>query len=78
MVDSLPKDFDWILGGDFNMTKRTQDKSKNCGRAISDLERFTCGELMNVFQVQDNFIHQGCLDSFGTMDNMDKHVGLRD
>ena len=41
------------------MTERTHDKSKDSGRAISDLERFTWGELMNAFQVQDNFIHQG-------------------
>ena len=41
------------------MTERVQDKSKDCGRAISDLERFTWGELLNAFQVQDKFVHQG-------------------
>lgn len=38
MVDSLPKDCSWIIGGDFNMTKRPNDNSNDCGRAISDLE----------------------------------------
>ena len=41
------------------MTKRIQDKSKDCSRAISDLERFTWGELLNAFQIQDKFVHQG-------------------
>ena len=59
MVDLLPKDCDWILGGGFNMTERVQDKSKDCGRAISDLKIFTWGELLNAFQVQDKFVHQG-------------------
>lgn len=47
------------MRGDFNMTERMQDKSKDCGRAISDLEKFTWGELLNAFHVQVNFIHQG-------------------
>ena len=59
MVDALPKDCEWIIGGDFNMTERPQDKSNDCGRGISDLERFTWGELLNALQVQDTFIHQG-------------------
>lgn len=59
MVDGLPKDYEWIFGGDFNMTERPQDKSNDCERAISDLERFTWNELLNSFQVNDSFIHQG-------------------
>ena len=59
MVDALPKDYEWIIGGDFNMTKRPQNKSNDCGRGISDLERYTWNELLNAFQVQDSFIHQG-------------------
>lgn len=31
MVDALPKDCEWIFGGDFNMTERPQDKSNDCG-----------------------------------------------
>lgn len=39
------------------MTKRMQD----CGRAINDLERFTCKGLLNAFHVHGTFIHQGGL-----------------
>ena len=59
MVHALPKDCEWILGGDFNMTVRPQGKSNDCGRGINDLERFTWNKLLNTFQVKDTFIHQG-------------------
>ena len=59
MVDALPKDCEWILGEDFNMTEWPQDKSNDCGRGINDMERFTWNELLNIFQVKDAFIHQG-------------------
>jgi hypothetical protein len=59
MMESLPKDCDWILGGDFNMTERREDKSSDCGRRISDLEKLTWNGLLNGFQVQDSFTHQG-------------------
>jgi exonuclease III len=57
--ESLPKDCKWLFGGDFNMTERPQDKSNDCGRAISDLERFTWNEFLNAFQVKDKFTYQG-------------------
>ena len=41
------------------MTKRRQDKSNDYGRGISDFERFTWNELLNIFQVKDSSIHQG-------------------
>jgi hypothetical protein len=41
MMEPLPKDCDWIVDNDFNMTERPQDKSNDCGRAISELERGT-------------------------------------
>ena len=41
LMDALPKDCKWIIGRDFNMTERPGDKSYDCGRAISDLERGT-------------------------------------
>lgn len=41
------------------MTERPQDKSTDCGRAISDLKRYTWNELLNAFQVHDTFTHQG-------------------
>ena len=59
MSDSLPKDCDWIICGNFNMTERAQDKSNDCGRAISDLERLTWNGLLNAFQLHDAYIHQG-------------------
>ena len=58
LVDYLPKDCEWIIGGDFNMTERAQDKSNDCGRAISEVERLTWNGLLNSFQLQDAFIHQ--------------------
>ena len=67
LVDSLPKDCEWIIGGDFNMTERPEDKSHGCGRTISDLERYTWKEFLNSLQVSDEFIHQGGLDFHGTM-----------
>ena len=41
MIDNLPKDYEWIIGGDFNMKERPQDKSNDYGKVISDLERYT-------------------------------------
>ena len=46
MINALPKDYKWILGGDFDMTERPEDKSNDCGRAISILEKFTWNELL--------------------------------
>lgn len=59
MVDALPKDCEWIFGGDFNMIERPQDKSNDCGRGISDPEIFTWNELLNAFRIKDTFVHQG-------------------
>ena len=59
MSDSLPKDCEWIIGGGFNMTERPEDKSHDCGRVISGLEKLTWNDLLNTFQVNDTFIHQG-------------------
>ena len=41
------------------MTERPEDKSNDCGRAISNLERYTWNELLNAFQATDYFVHQG-------------------
>ena len=59
MMESLPKDCDWIVGGDFNMTERPHDKSNDCGRAISELERNTWNGLLDVFLIQDFFHREG-------------------
>ena len=59
LVDALPKDCEWIIGGDFNMTERPEDKSHGCGRTISDLESYTWKEFSNSIQVRDEFLHQG-------------------
>ena len=59
LMDGLPKDCEWIIGGDFNMTERNEDKSHDCERAINDLENFTWKELLNFLQVGDKYIHQG-------------------
>jgi hypothetical protein len=60
MVDSLPKDCDWILkGGDFNMTKRPHERSNDCSRAISDLVRYTWNNLLSTLHINNIFIHHG-------------------
>lgn len=45
LLDALPKDCEWIIGGDFNITERPDDKSHGCGRTISDLESYTWKEF---------------------------------
>ena len=44
---------------DFNITERPEDKSHDCGRTISGLEKLTCNDLFNTFQVKDTFFYQG-------------------
>ena len=58
MVELLPKDCEWIIGGDFNMTEKIQYNSNDCGRAISDLERLTWNGLLNAFQLHDTYVYQ--------------------
>lgn len=67
MMDSHPKDYNWIIGGDLNMTERREDKSNECGRAISE-QKDVAG--------MSSLVHYRCniclyirvdLDSHGTM-----------
>jgi hypothetical protein len=67
LVDSIPKDCEWIIGEDFNITVRPEDKSHDYGKAISELERFTWKELLNSLQVQYKYVYQGGPDSLGIM-----------
>lgn len=39
--------------------ERSQDKSNDCVRAISKLERATWIGLLNAFQIQGFFTHEG-------------------
>ena len=41
------------------MIERPHDKSHDCGRAFSEVERGTWNELLNAFQIQDYFSHEG-------------------
>lgn len=41
------------------MTERPEDKSHDCGRTISDIERFSWNSLMNALQLHDSFLHKG-------------------
>lgn len=59
MADMLPRDCTWIIGGDFNMIERPEDKSNDCGRTISDLERYSWHELLDTLQLHDSFCYQG-------------------
>ena len=58
MMDSLPKDCDWIMGCDFNLTKNREDKSNDCGLGINDFKKLTWGGLFNGFQLFDTFANQ--------------------
>ena len=40
------------------MTERPHDKSHDCGRAISEVERGTWNELLSTFQILDYFSHE--------------------
>lgn len=57
-IDSLPTDYEWIIGGNFNMTEWVEDKSNDCGRAISKVKMVTWNGLLNGFQLHDTFVHQ--------------------
>lgn len=59
MMESLLNDCDWIIGRNYNMTERPHDKSNDCGHAISEIEKSTWNGLLNAFQVQDSFQHEG-------------------
>lgn len=55
MADHLPKDCNWILGGDFNMIERPEDKSHDGGCTISDLEKINWNSLLDALQLHDSF-----------------------
>jgi len=55
----LPRDCDWILKDDFNMTEMWEDKSNDCGCGISDFEKLTWNILLNGFQILNIFTYQG-------------------
>lgn len=57
------------------MTERNEDKLHDCGRAISDLERYTCKELLNSLQIIDKYVHQR--GPIFSMDNILKEIGQR-
>jgi hypothetical protein len=52
------------------MTERPENKSHDCGRAISDLEIFTWSKLLNSLQINDKFVYQ-CGPRF-SWDNVQK------
>lgn len=49
------------------MTERLNDKSNDCGRAISDLENFSWNELLNALQYRHSFGSQGGHNFLGIM-----------
>ena len=59
MIDVLPKDCEWVIDGDFNMTERRQDKSNDCERTTNEVEKLTWNGLLNGFQLHDICIYQG-------------------
>ena len=58
------------------MTKRREDKSNDCGRGISDLEKLTYNGLLNGFQVVDTFTYQGGHASHETTANKEWRADL--
>lgn len=57
-MHALLKYCKWIIGADFIMSERNEDKSHDCGRAISDLEMYTWKELLHSLQVSDKYVYQ--------------------
>ena len=57
MMESLPRDCKWILGGDFNMMERQKNKSNDCGREINDLEKLIWKRFLNEIEVLDTFTY---------------------
>ena len=51
------------------MTERPQDESKDCGRAISNIEHFTWNGLLIAFHIHDSFSHQEGSNFPGIMDS---------
>lgn len=41
------------------MAGRPEDKSHDCGRGISEVERISWNSLLEVLQIQDSFQRQG-------------------
>ena len=41
------------------MTERSEDKSNDCGRGISDFKKLTWNSLLSGFQLLDTFTFQG-------------------
>ena len=58
------------------MTERVEDKSNDCGKAISDLERCAWNELLNAFQINDASIHRRGPRFLGTMGKRGRHDDL--
>lgn len=58
-MNALPKDYEWIMRGDFRMIEKPEDKFYDCRRVINYLEKFATKELLNILQVSNNFIYQG-------------------
>jgi exonuclease III len=52
---TLPRNYRWILGGDFNMVENPSDKSSQCGRLIGTQERFLFDTLKENLNVADFF-----------------------
>ena len=59
MMEFLLKDCDCIIGRTFNITERPEDKFNDHSHAISKVEKTTWKWLLNVFQIQDFFQHEG-------------------
>ncbi len=49
----LPKHYKWIIGGDFNMVEKVEDKTSKCGKMISNCEKMAWEGLKTLLQVEE-------------------------
>lgn len=68
ITNNLPKDCDWIVGGDFNKTERPNDKSNDYRRTITDLKNLVGMGFLMHFKYKTPFFIKGGLDAHGIME----------
>ncbi len=54
MIKELPKDYRWILLGDFNMVEHQPNKTSECGRTIIDKEKNLWEAMKNSSNVTEH------------------------
>jgi hypothetical protein len=61
----LPRDYWWLMVGDWNMVEYRSDKSSGCGRIMTDAECLIFQQLKVVLKVEDKFPTPSPINFFG-------------